>query len=370
MMKKKSLIFLTLPTSVLVLGVLVLMNWRVPTRVQVDLTVNRAVFSLSGTDSSEILNPVSFKTITIEKYGRIKLEPEKLEVADPGQYNPMEDRYPESAWTTLSFRPPLVITGMDETLQPAVTLQSARQESATAGILDRVWAGPESDVTLELRGNRATNITIKLDGQTPSAILPLREPFRMTIDFGRVSGITELPHQTDSLTYRAQLPEYSREMEITGEPSSLVLLVIISPEQGTEIFSKNFIPVEALDFTRLNAKGEYETTVVRDGRISYPDYPEIEEVVLRGSDFVKLGKLNDFYIERIALDQDNNGIVFRLHGIAGYIKSGAHGFSKDHRLSAFDKLWNNPRLVILFSIIIWVFPTTVGAYRLFKELKG
>ena len=43
---------------------------------------------------------------------------------------------------------------------------------------------------------------------------------------------------------------------------------------------------------------------------------------------------------------------------------------RDHLLTAFDVLWHSPKLMILFSIVAWIFPTTLGAYRLYQDLKG
>ena len=40
-----------------------------------------------------------------------------------------------------------------------------------------------------------------------------------------------------------------------------------------------------------------------------------------------------------------------------------------HRLTAFDALWHNARLAVSFTIIAAVFTTSLGAYRLWKELK-
>jgi hypothetical protein len=366
----RALLLLTLPTVVVALVVLILMHWPIPTLVQADLTVDRMVFTVGGDDSRPILNSVNFQSLTVEKFALLELSPEKFEAANPAQYMPTEDRYPESAWKSLTVIPPVVITGEDETLQPAVTLENAKPGSNVVGTLDRVWAGPGSEVTLEIRGIKTANLTIKVDRRESFAALSFREPFRLVTNYCLVSGITGLLFKSDLLTYRANLPPHSPEIEITGQPRSLVFILTISPGETTDLFSKGGIPITALDFTRQDATGNPTTTLVKDGEITYPDYPKIEKVSFQASDFVGLDRLDKFRIEQMALDPEQKGVRFRLNGIAGYVRTGSREFPKDHRLTLFDTLWQNSRLMVLFSIIVWVFPTTIGGYKLYKEVKS
>jgi hypothetical protein len=150
----------------------------------------------------------------------------------------------------------------------------------------------------------------------------------------------------------------------------LVLMLTMADHHVLDPFSTSGIPVTGLDFTRQNPKGEPETALVKDGEITYPDYPDMKKVSLTPPDFLILARLQKFHIEEIALDPEHQGMRFRLHGIARHIKTGPPAFPKDRCLTRFDTLWQSPRLVVLFSIIIWVFPTTVGGYRLYKELRG
>jgi len=372
-MKKKPLIallYLAVPTAVVVIAVLVLMNWHVPTRVQVDLAVKRAVFTVGGADSTPIVDSISFQSITVGRFTRMIFDAEKLEIADPAQYREMEDRYQESAWKPLKVTPPLAITGEDEALQPAITVESSKADLKEAGTLDRVWARPDAEVMVEVSGAKAQVLTIKVDRRESFATLSLQEPFQLITEYGRLSGVTRLPYQADSLTYRVQLPQHSPIIEIMGQPRSLVLVAVISPEETSKLFFQGGIPVTALDFTRQNSRGERETTLVNDGEITYPDYPKIAKVSFKASDFVGLDGLQKFYITEVALEPAHQGIRFRLDGIAAHVKIGSPAFSKDLRLTRFDLFRENPRWVVLASIVLWVFPTTVGGYRLYKEVRG
>ena len=57
-----------------------------------------------------------------------------------------------------------------------------------------------------------------------------------------------------------------------------------------------------------------------------------------------------------------DGMVKRIRTKTGQIPI-------QYRLTAFDALWHNARLAVLFTIAAAVFSTTLGAYRLWKEFK-
>src|SRR5688572_2038921 len=123
-----ALLLLVLPTVLVAAAVAALMRWRMPTRIEVELTVTRAGFTVGGQESMLILNVAGFESVTVEKFARVAFNPEQLEVADPAQYLDSIGRYPETAWTALTITPPVMILGEDELLHPAVTFESADPE--------------------------------------------------------------------------------------------------------------------------------------------------------------------------------------------------------------------------------------------------
>jgi hypothetical protein len=95
----------TLPALVVSVVGLILVFWRIPTRVQVELTVDRASFTIGGSDATPILNSVGFQSLAVAQFAGIEFSPEQFEVADPARYIPTEGRYPESVWTPLAGYP-------------------------------------------------------------------------------------------------------------------------------------------------------------------------------------------------------------------------------------------------------------------------
>jgi hypothetical protein len=245
-----TLSLLTLPAVVVFVVGLILAFWRIPTRVQVDLAVDRALFTVGGTDATPILNSVGFQFLTVARFAGIEFSPEQVEVANPTHYIPTKGRYPESAWTSLPVTAPVRITGEDETLQPAVHFEGTMTTPNMAGVLDRVWARPGTEITMEAKVAKATALSIKIDCQKSSGILSFHEPFQLTTTYSRVSGIGGPHYRANALTYRVQLPNHRSDVEITGQADSLVLLLTPPPGHTIEPFLRGGIPVTAVDFTR------------------------------------------------------------------------------------------------------------------------
>ena len=86
---------------------------------------------------------------------------------------------------------------------------------------------------------------------------------------------------------------------------------------------------------------------------------------IKDTDFVTLSDLQNFKIEKMSLDHEKNGIQLHLSGVSG----NAWADTKDLRLTCFEALWCNQKIVAIFGILMWVFPTSVGIYNFFKGRK-
>ncbi len=367
--RSRPILLLTLPSFAMALLALVLVNWRVATHVQAELTVSRAVFRVGGSASTPILNSVNFQSITVEKFAGIRFSPETMQVADPAQYLEGDGSYPESSWKSLQTQGQVVIAGLDETLQPAVTAESMKVASDTAGSLDRVWARPGSEVTLETSEGRPAHITLKVERQESSASLSFREPFQLIVTHGTVSGLPEPLYRSDSLAYRVQLPAHRPEIEITSQPRALVCTITLSAENAARLFSGTNLPVVALDFTRQDAAGNPVTALTQSGEIQYPGLPGVGKISLTTRDTVGLDRLEKFHIEEIGLAAEHSGIRVRLNGIAGRITAGPPDFPKDLRLTCAEMLRASRQWILLVALA-WMIPTTLGAYSLRRAFRG
>lgn len=359
-----TVILLSFPSVIVAIVVVILMYWYLATEISIDLIVNRVVFTVGGSGLVQLINPVTVDSVTIDHFDHIELRPVKLEVADPVQYQYQEDRYPNSAWTPISVKDHMVIiTGMSQMTQYAATI-----EGIQPGKLDRIWIEPGSKVTLHLRGKGLTNLTMAIEEQKSSVILRPPEPFHIITDYCHLAGIRQLPYQADSLTWRGWLLENDPYIEVTSQntpPSLFLNLTISSEQQAKQLSFKNKVPVTAVNFSKQDSMGDRKSSLMKPATVVYPGYPTIDKKNIKGIDFLVIEELQDFSIEKISLDSENNGIRLQLTGKAGFARAG----STDLRLTCFEALWYNWKLTILFGIIVWVFPTSAGFYKFFVDRK-
>jgi hypothetical protein len=391
MEKKKTvytLFLLFLPTLVATLVFMASIRWRIPTEIKVDITVDRANFTVGGTERKAIVGSIGFQSITFKQFDHLKLTPKKVELADPAQYIFKEDKYPESAWIPLKVASQLDITGVYK-LQSEITIQHATSgKNNISGKLDSLWVRPGTEITLdmvdvkEISSGPTIPVKIKISKEQSSGYVSFSGPFELIITNCHINGITKPPFKinpSNQLTYRIH-PLKHIAGEITSQPNSFTLILSLVSEKLKGLFNDGII-VTALDFTKLDEStgtGEPLSSVIK-GEITYAKYPEIEKVTLEYNNFFGLEQLKDFHIERLSLAPESKGINLHLRGTAGYVKTAPLICSykkckpdqiKDHRLRLFDLFWYNKPVRYLFIIIGWVFPTTIGLYKLYHEIKG
>ena len=247
-------------------------------------------------------------------------------------------------------------------------MEGPNRDGLPAIRLDPIAISHGSHVTLETRGEKTPGLTIKVAGQQ-RVTLPIREPIKLTAQYAELHGIAESPfREQEELTYNVRLPERASWVEVVAQPSALVISPTFSSGQsGTLIFRG--LAAATLDFTRQDAMGERVSALTADGRITFPDYPHLETISLSKDEAIGLEHLDRFTIQEIALADDAAGMRLIGEGMVQQIRTKTGQLPIRYRLTAFDSLWHNPQLAVVLAIVAWVFPTTLGAYRLWKEFK-
>ena len=78
----------------------------------------------------------------------------------------------------------------------------------------------------------------------------------------------------------------------------------------------------------------------------------------------------NFEIKTIDLNADEKNLRVVVEGTAGYIKTGTEQNPRDHRPTLFDVVRQNQPLVMLITLIGWLFPTSLGVYQMIKDRKA
>ena len=348
--------FMVLPSLIIAALTLGLMNWRMPTRVEIDLVVDRVAFTVSSLEPAPILDKsVSFRSLSIESFDSIAFKAAMLLDAELGE---------------------IVKTGEDVVLRgrkddlPIITISHDGDAQETSGKLEAISVLAGTQVIMETIGG--SGLTLRFDGQnlTP-AVLPLgmfRLDAMRTIpqaDLGKAQQ-----HAADAIAMRAELSQDSPLIAVRGLPQSLVLTLTPAQNSTIPLLSQAGAQVRAIEFTRQNQSGGRESSLVEAGELRYPDFPTKGKVAIDPRDHLGLDRLDRFFISQLALDPDGKNMRLRLNGIAGDVQTWAGAVREDRRLTRFDMLWYGSKTAVLFSILVWAFTVTVGAYQLYKEFKS
>jgi TIR domain len=363
------LALMILPTVIALLLPWVLMSWRVPTPIRLQIAVSRVEFTLAATEAplTRISDAVPFGAISVERFAAVTVEPAAIQIADPAQYSLAQDRYPESAWREMAISGGVVrFHPMDDMRLPSVTIEPAAADGTGLSTLRPISVPAASRVTLESAGDLGRTLTLKLAHRDPLLALPFPGRFQLTAAQTIVSGLPERSAPgRHVLTFRVELREGSRPVEILGNADSLVISVRVSPvpaDRPVVFFSDGAIPIAALDLTREDGLGNRVSAVVAESHLSYPDSPAAAPQPIPESDAIGLDRLRRFQVRRITLDPARRGMQLELEGIAGHVAT-SHGYvTKDHRLTALQVLKRRPGWLAL-ALLAWMIPTTVGFYR-------
>jgi hypothetical protein len=344
--KKLHLLLLTLPTVLVGIAVLVLLNWRIPTHIRAELTARKVVFMLGGSDRSPIINSLGLKSISIEKFNLVRFKPESL-----------------SVFSLLSE--PIVIKSKDERFQSSVSFTATPGGPPNPFTMGDVMAEPSSEVTLEMTED-GYDLIMRIDGQHSSGNISVAGPFTVGIDQCEVSGIVESSSVDAFINVLAKL-QRDTSIEFDGRPDSLLLTMTVPPERAAGLFPRGNIPVTAIRFEQQSEQnGAVISSLSKVGELSYPSYEKIGKRSFAATDFVSIGGLSRFSIEEVKLDPEAKGIVLTLQGVADKVTTGTPDFKVDQRLTAYDAVSNNHQVLVLFAIVCWVSGTSVGAYKLLK----
>jgi hypothetical protein len=139
----RSLWLLSLPTLVVAVIIIILMQWPISTRVHVELTTERVEFQIDA--AKPILGPIDARSIAIDQFKTLSFDPDSMEIADPSQFQMDKDDFPSSAWKPLRLASEkITLTAEDSSRHPRVTLEGPNRNGLPTIRLDPIAVAPGS----------------------------------------------------------------------------------------------------------------------------------------------------------------------------------------------------------------------------------
>jgi hypothetical protein len=337
---RKSLIviFLITAVSISILGWVEVHS----TKVSIEIIVNQASFTLSNDWN---IYSIDAKSIGISHMDDLCLSPQRVAMAT--DFESKTDQ--PIKWITKDIDDDFHIKGNNEYWNvklesPYLNLSSLfigfgsnvkmtmNEKDENKIILSisngKVSGTIETDTTFTLKGNRIQTIKHFNEKHSPSKLLKIFTQNR-EIDF------QDLNH---SISIVLEFPQDQLKMELYT-------------------FGKS-IAINEIDFI-YNEAGEKESTILKDGKITFPEL-DAKEFNLKAGDFLFVNDLENFQIKRLFV---NDHIKLSLFGDVHDLKSGAILYSR--MPTYLEWLHNNYSIAIFIGTLIPVFSTLLAIfYRL------
>ena len=370
---------LAAPTVIALAGALALMQWHLPTRIEVDLLVDRVALTVAATAGSPALRGVDLidgghvRLVQVEGVESVRFDPGALEIADESRYDTGSGRFPEDAWRPLPVTGEMLLQRAAEAggIDPSVILQS--DDPRIPGTLEMVRAQPGTRVVMALDQSGDQSL-LTLDLAAPGALVDLVFPASLLLfaESMTLAGPQTETEAANGLSLRA--PRATNTLvSVLGSERGLVLQAEPA-DSADSLLGEASIPVSALDFTRQTVTGERSSTLIGGGELTYPDLPGKAALILEPNEFVGLGdqSLEKARIESIRVEEAGGRIGLRLilDADVSRVRIGTPEHPRDARLNGFDWLRHEQTLAALSAIAVWLFSTTLAGYKLWQTLRA
>jgi len=319
------------------------MTMPIQTHIQLDLVVNRVNFRVAQQPME--LGNIKFHSVTLKDFQQITFEP-------------------------VNTSTPVSVRSQAAELLPSVLLETTHPSPTEFGILQNLRVEPAAKVTLSTETLQTEHetlvIAIEEAKNNPSVRLLHPTAFRLIPDQCEevqgfdISNIIGLSRRNPYLT-------------VTGRDQSLKVIFTTPFQKSFPLFQK-MVSTQEIEFIWEDIEqGQRvaDTTLLAEGKMSYPEYPKIEPIVVKESNFVLLDKTDEFLVEQMDFDSEQHGFKIRLSGLAkNSVVTYPKGFPaqrKDHRLTVAETLGQGSKFEgILLNLLIYLIPIVIGLVAIGK----
>lgn len=363
------LVATALPMIVMGVGAGAMTQMRVPTPVHLELPVRRLAFTVGGSGVVPVLEPLAFSSLRIEHFNSVKLSPKVMSVGVDA--NP-ETKSGSGKWSKLNLAArEVTLTARDA--ESSVWIEPPPGDPEQVGTLDGLHLRPGTLVTLERKVRRhGVEIAIKIEELRQPLTLAAsaaNKPFR--IYAGRVdTGELNVPGPADEWMFEIENKESSPAIGIKSLRDRLDLGLGVAAETVLALLPKAGTPITQVTLISQDAHRNWESTLVADGKLSFPGHPDISSVGLSKSELIGLDELSGFAITQLELTPGGESLNLHLIGMARSIKTKAGEIAHDHRLTVLEIYRSKAALVFWATIICGAMSAMWSAFTALRELRA
>jgi hypothetical protein len=338
------------------------MHWHVPsTKIELDVTVRRLRVQFSPAQPMiALFAPDNLRSLAVRNFARIEAEPACLSVVANAQATncAASDRSTTAAIEPAGKQPGAIIAALP-----------VQGKSSSVQFRPLNVATPAS-ATFESDPKQPQYLTLKIDSAfSPSAEVLSEQLLRLTLRNARLSTMGAAVREGDfDLNMRTGNP--SLLVRIGGAKRAFTLRMEPDANQALPLVRGGSWRIAALDLgQQADASGEEISALVGAGELRYADLPAGNKVALSPETLMKFAELDNFWLSRVDFDPTTGVFRVAARGEAKRLATFLGGTRTDRRLTWFDRLWNDPKLRVLFTIITFVLGATPGIVKLVSDRK-
>jgi hypothetical protein len=179
-----------------------------------------------------------------------------------------------------------------------------------------------------------------------------------------MTGLPPAVHVADPLSLRAKLAEDDPYLQVDGARSSFVVSATLAETPPVVLVPR--ARVDAIELLKQTASGGFESALVSDGTLSYPDRGGASSIALSTGDFIALSDLREATITQLSIRSNRPAIDLRLDAIAGRVDRSSGNMKQDLRRTAFDALRQDAPWGLLVAVLIWLAFIAIGMHRNYR----
>ncbi len=343
--------------AVVVLTILLVASsfWPVDADLAIQVQTGRIEFVVNpGSAHKRLTDQVLFNTLSLQHVAQLSLSPDRLLVANPEELDWETDTYPPKAWLELSSHEKTwKFQAESSTIGPIVTLESLEPQETPTGKLDAVILSQPATVTLEITLNGAIMLSIRADHSPQRVVLSGINNVELVEEGLRVAPMNPLPFSQDQeLTYQAFFDRSPGMMIVEGIPKNFVAVIDLARSTDQMLFSQTVLPLDSVDVSWQDPQtGERTISQNFEGKVRYPNLPDLPEVKLQAPMSLTIEDLEGFEITGIGVKPNTHTFLVDMQGKAGYIKAGTRNNPQDLRPTMFDVIRYHPVLKPLRNLL-------------------
>jgi hypothetical protein len=359
-------IFLCLPSAIGVAIVLTLLNIDRPTAFDLELSVDGVAFEAAPGSHAVILGKTPFNLLRLHGVEQGDIEGKRLTALDPA----LTSKVLPSSTLSLKRNPQA-----DGGLGSQINLGPAVRSAGALGSLDPLRLDERKRAEFAVIGDTPRALSLRIIDQPVRVLASLSQDSLADVSNALLRSATGSAQsaawiEAPEVRLRIERTDRGASAQVQSVPAGATLHINPSLGSATVPLLPEPIRVSALDFTRRGANNGRVSTLVGEGKISYPDVPGEKSILVGKQDFLVVAINNEFSLRSVEFNQSAGRFVVKAGGVAASLRSGPDRLLRERSLNWFDWLRSRSWIAQGLAIVTWLSATVFAARKLFKDLSA